>query len=56
MKESVTDVVKSKIESYIEKNYKNHGKVVKIIEGESSYLVYKHIDGGPLYLNKSIVD
>ena len=45
-----------KVKEYVYNNYKSYkGKQLVIKEFESHFKIYKHVDGGPLILGKSIV-
>ena len=50
----MTDI--DKIKEYVYNNYKSYkGKQLVIKEFESHFRIYKHKDGAPLILGKSIV-
>ena len=45
-----------KVKEYVYNNYKSYkGKQLIIKEFESHFKIYKHEDGGPLILGKSII-
>jgi len=54
--QGVSEDVQAKVEAYVYANYPSlKGKTLIIKENESSFLVYKHADGGPMFLGKGIL-
>lgn len=52
----VSEEVATKVEAYINTNYKSYvGKTLTIMENDSAFFIYRHKDGGPLVLGKGIL-
>lgn len=46
-----------RVEEYVRTKYKSYAEIkLTIREGENCFYVYKHIDGSPLILGKSIIN